>query len=80
MLKEQYLCDMKGCENEVKGWKGKAIQVIFTTEQTEGRGVAPYLDLNKVDLCEECLAKIISGEPVYGYGAQGNNEYYFKNK
>lgn len=56
----------------------KTIQVIFTTEQTEGRSVKPYLCDKKMDLCEDCMKRRLSGESIFANGAQGYNSYYFK--
>lgn len=55
------------------------IQVIFTTEQTEGRSVArPYLTMETLDLCDECMRNLMMGHYLFGEGAQGHNRYHFK--
>ena len=73
---EKVYCDI--C-NE-KATTHKALQVIFTTEQTEGRPCKPYLNFPKeLDLCDNCLGKIMEGNYVFASGAQGYNDYYFKN-
>lgn len=72
-------CDVCNSTKNVKEDIG--IQVIFTTEQTEGRSVKPYLtpDLHKLDLCEDCLDTIIEdGKYLYGRGAMGYNKYEFR--
>lgn len=46
--------------------------VLFLTEQTEGRSVDPYLSEETVDVCLECIPKVIK---VHGAGAMGYNEY-----
>lgn len=53
-------------------------QVIFTTDQTEGRSREPYLSMERVDLCDECYAKVLDGNGLFGSGAQGHNQYWFK--
>jgi hypothetical protein len=78
MKKEEYVCDIKGCPNEAIH-KQQQIQTIFTTDQTEGRSTAPYLSIEKLDLCEGCLNNLLAGNMIHGAGAQGYNEYWFTN-
>lgn len=82
MKKITYNCDIKNCNNKVEIEENiqKNIQIIFLTEQTEGRGSDPYLDNKKLDICEKCMNKILKGEAIYGQGAQGHNNYNFKEK
>lgn len=56
----------------------RKVQVIFTTDQTEGRSHKPYLTLETPDICSDCYKRILKGEALYGAGAQGYNEYWFK--
>ena len=71
------VCDIKGCDNKATFIKTK-LQVIFRTEQTEGRSSTPYLDNVSLDLCAHCLNRVIDEEKyVNAVGAQGFNEYYF---
>lgn len=51
------------------------VQVVFTTEQTEGRPTTPHLSIDALDLCEGCLQQIIRRHPVKASGAQGHNTY-----
>ncbi len=51
--------------------------VIFTTEQTEGRNCKNYLSMIDIDLCEECLGRVLKGNYIFAHGAQGHNTYYF---
>lgn len=68
-------CDTCGAE---KAQKIKT-SVVFVTEQTEGRPIQPYIQIHELDICFNCLAKIIrDGEQIYAHGAQGHNTYYFK--
>jgi len=68
---ETFICDL--CSKE-KATKMQLVNypVWFTTEQTEGRYVKPYISQQKFDACEECMAKIIK---IQGSGAQGHNKY-----
>lgn len=71
------ICDVCGKEN-IKEQEQKRFPVIFTTEQTEGRWCPPYFTEENIDLCDNCLAKMINGQQLYGSGAQGCNSYKFK--
>ncbi len=53
------------------------IPVIFHTDQTEGRGCAPYISMQELDLCGECTMQCTN---LHGYGAQGYNEYSLRFK
>lgn len=79
MKTEKYICDIDSCSNEAKHIE-KTIQVIFTTNQTDGSSTSPYLSIVEIDLCDICLAKILEGNMLHGTGAQGHNIYKFKNK
>jgi len=78
MKKEIFNCDVCGLEGDVI--IKKDIQVIFTTDQTEGRSIEPHLSMEKIDICKSCLNKVVQGNYLWGYGAQGYNKYYFKEK
>lgn len=67
-------CDIcgNGC-----GEMTQKTQVIFTTEQTEGRSCNPYLQLVDIDLCDECKEHLLKGNYIFAEGAQGYNKYYF---
>lgn len=76
MKKEVCTCDIKGCSNQVTLNRSLPIQVIFTTDQTEGRGVKPYLDNVRLDICEDCLEKLVKNQKyIIASGAQGYNTY-----
>lgn len=76
MKREVCTCDIKDCNNDVTSHKNMTIQVIFTTEQTEGRGVKPYLQTVVIDICEECLEKLVKNQKyIIASGAQGYNTY-----
>lgn len=75
MKKEIFSCDICKIECEVHN---KQLQIIFTSEQTEGRPTKPYLCMSKLDICNDCLDKVISGKAIFAHGAQGYNTFYFK--
>lgn len=81
MKKEVYTCDINGCNNQGNKTEintGKKVQVIFTTEQTEGRSTSPYLEIDNIDICPSCLEILIKeGRYIHADGAQGHNKYYF---
>ena len=66
---EELYCDV--CNKKAKH-SGISIPVRFLTEQTEGKYVEPYLSRVTVDLCEECLNKIVV---VEARGCMGDNTY-----
>lgn len=76
MRKTIITCDIKGCTEKAFA-DPFSIQVIFHTEQTEGRGTNSYLFTEKIDLCTKCHKKILDGNYVHAHGAMGHNEYYF---
>lgn len=81
MKKQTCYCDL--CEAEVTNQpdnQGKKMTVIFETEQNEGRTSEPYLVDKWVDICKDCLAKVLQGNPVYCSGAMGHDNFYFKVK
>ncbi len=54
------------------------LQVIFTTEQNEGRTTEHYLSFEQLDICERCYSRVLAGESLFAYGAMGFNKYYFR--
>lgn len=69
------ICDI--CTNEGSVIT-KEMQVIFTTEQTEGRSCSPYFSQETIDLCDNCLNTCLSGKYIFADGAMGHNSFYFK--
>ena len=65
-----FTCDL--CGKEIKT-KEVTLPVRFTTEQTEGRPTKPYITIDKMDLCDDCLSKVTV---ITAHGAQGHNEYF----
>lgn len=70
-------CDINGCGNNVEDENvDKEMDVIFTTEQTEGRSREPYLSRVDIDICGSCLDTILSGGIyIKAAGAMGHNKY-----
>lgn len=66
---KKYYCDL--CKKE--GAKEYRTFARFHTEQTEGRMVKPYLTVVKIDLCENCIEKVVV---LNGEGCQGNNRFW----
>jgi hypothetical protein len=80
MQKTIILCDVceQGAMNCEGGKRNQEIQVIFTTEQEEGRTSPAYLSMTKLDLCCDCFMKVLNGNYIYAQGAMGHNSYEFK--
>jgi len=77
----EYKCDIKNCKKNVsEERKQKSFQVIFITNQSDGRHADPYFDVLKLDICNECLKVALSGGAIYAAGAMGHNSYWFKEK
>ena len=70
-------CDVCGNETDQQHTE-RQIQVVFTTEQTEGRMRPHQLTLERMDICQKCEDIIIGGKCLFGSGAQGHNKYWFK--
>lgn len=69
---ETVYCDI--CKTEAECITGK-FPVRFLTDQTEGRPCKPYLSFKSIDVCNNCLDKILTLEAT---GAQGYNQYRFR--
>jgi len=83
MRKEIVMCDV--CKEdylhqsgEYKEKKKSNIQVIFTTDQTEGRPCSSYLQMVTIDICPTCFGRILDGNYLFATGAKGHNTYKFK--
>lgn len=71
-----HYCDI--CDSNGTVYLNKATPVVFVTEQTEGRMVDPYLTLQAMDICSECLKRMANNRELpTGSGAQGRNKYWF---
>lgn len=70
-------CDIKGCDKDADH-KQKKISVRFMTETTEGRSTTPYVSGEFLDLCSDHYQHYIDTLPIEAYGAQGFNDYSFK--
>ena len=78
MKKEIYYCDICGEESGAPRKNEGNIQVIFTTEQDEGRVTKPYFETVLIDWCEQCRYKALQGNAIFAEGAMGYNKYFFK--
>jgi len=76
MKKTTYHCDIDRCDNTKQVKIDQSMQVIFNTDQTEGRTTKPYFSMEELDICESCCEKILkNGLYIQGSGAQGYNTY-----
>lgn len=75
MKEEKVYCDV--CREPAHFSEPKNMQVVFTTEQNEGRAITPYFDNVKIDMCKGCYEKALSGVYIFATGAMGHNDYYF---
>ena len=55
----------------------KKLQVIFQTEQDEGRRVKDYLDTVDIDICDSCMSKILLWNYIFAKWGQWYNSYSF---
>ena len=67
-------CDVCGRTIETKAQR-LSVPVIFHTEQNEGRWSEPYISMEELDLCENCVMKVTN---IHATGAQGDNQYKFQ--
>ena len=65
-------------DEEIKPWKPQTLTVVFKTDQNDGSGCKPYLSNENLDVCPECLEKLLDLYPIFGYGAQGYNTFKFR--
>ena len=53
-----------------------SLQVIFTTEQNEGKSVEPYLDNVNIEMCNDCYKKLLETRTyIIASGVMGHNTY-----
>lgn len=87
MFKQQVICDVCGRtttvdqydpkkEEVAKGMYHIRIPVIFHCSQEDGSYRDPYISMETLCICEDCLKKSIH---LHGNGVQGNNEYWVEN-
>lgn len=67
-----YICDV--CKQEVKekDLSSLTLPVKFSTDQTEGRPCKPYISLEKMDICKDCLDKAVT---IHGTGLGDHMAY-----
>lgn len=70
-----YICDVCKKEVEEKDLRSLSLPVMFHSDQTEGKPCSPYISIEKMDICKECLNKAVT---IHGMGAQGVNTYKIK--
>lgn len=75
MKKTIVTCDI--CKESECTKENVQIPCTFTTDQTEGTSVEPYLALTAMDICETCYQRVVSEQPVWANGAQGENYFCF---
>lgn len=76
MKKEIITCDIED-RNHSPNIKTYEMDVVFTTEQNEGRTTSPYIDREKIELCDTCRNIILMDRKmVEAQGAMGYNKYY----
>jgi len=73
-----YICDICAASGREGMFTEINIPLVFYTEQTEGKGVAPYISNKKMEICQQCEHKLIDTLPIIAYGAQGYNEYKWR--
>ena len=37
-----------------------------------------YISMEELDICRDCMTKIVEGLPLRGSGAMGGNTYFWK--
>ena len=77
MKEEKYTCDVCKIPYEVN-YKNVKMQVIFESEQNEGRKSPPYFNFVNLDLCVSCMNTTLAGYYIFASGAMGHNTYYNK--
>ena len=68
-VERKLICDLCGKE----GAKTFHTLAEFETEQNEGKPVKPYITSTEIELCEECLKKVVL---LKASGAQVNNRFW----
>lgn len=68
-VERKLICDLCGKE----GAKTFHTLAEFETEQNEGKPVKLYITSTEIELCEECLKKVVL---LKASGAQGNNRFW----
>lgn len=76
---KKYQCDICTWQlPSTKNYKPTTMQVIFETEQDEGRLTKRYFDIVQIDICQNCIDIALTGKYIHATGAMGYNNYYFK--
>lgn len=76
MQKKVITCDI--CKSEITDRDCRQnIPVVFMAKQLFGGYTKPYLSNVTIDICQECLQRLITAFPLRATGVQGNDRYYF---
>ena len=74
-----YYCDIEGCGESVKPEAVREYDVVFETEQNEGRSTEPYFSADELYLCDEHTKEVLRLTPIKVTGAMGFNKYRIMN-
>lgn len=72
---DTFTCDICGVEMEQNVAHHRSLPVLFLTEQNEGRPVKPYIQMQEIDLCADCLDRCTV---IEANGCMGVNEYRWR--
>ncbi len=73
--RDTYCCDICGREFDVR--REVNVLVMWLTEQDSGERVEPYVGQELMDVCDECIDRVVA---VEAEGAQGVNSYRFRER
>ena len=72
-----YYCDIAGCGTPVEPEDVREYEVVFETEQNEGRSTEPYFQPAELYLCDKHREAYMQIQPIRATGAMGFNKYRF---
>lgn len=75
-----YYCDIDGCDTPVEPKDVREYEVVFDTEQNEGRSTEPYFQPAELYLCDKHREAYMAIQPIRASGAMGFNKYKFTAK
>jgi hypothetical protein len=77
MIEQRIFCDV--CRQENPTLIGGSVQVIVYQRQNKKTDYGPYLDMRELDLCPECLSKVLEGNYIFDIKEiKGYINYVFK--
>lgn len=59
-------------------WRSRTMNVKFLTDKGGQILVAPKFDKVEMDICPNCLKKLLDKWPIVAYGGQGHYQYELK--